>query len=442
MPSRSRNIESWETIVDGLSSIDCRHTLRKISRSPYIQVRSKNKSFQCSLKPLLKDNLNDIKIAANLCLFIGDEEWNTSVPITQLIKLSEEWDGEVTSRIYTWSEVRSITKDHLYKVMKESSMSNHLSNLNKLVESDIPFKFDSLKKWSGEYEVGSNQQYNRLNTLEVIRKALVNESKGDEPIWLRKQDLAPLRELYHQSKKRKKRYDRNSDMTDIRGIPTKKEAEEYLDSIALTYPLEQWIFAMLLCFGLRPHELWHIKPEDNKGQMWVYIPGQWRTKSKDEHWSWCLYPDWIDKYHLLDRFQQCQKLLHEKSKPKIMSSIDKTIQWNPDNKNNDLGVCVNNTTLGAWLNQRNRRQLPDWFASVPEINGENTKDAPQKRITAYDLRHTWAIRIATDKEWNHISNEKAAAAMGHDIDVHTKNYQRWISTESKKKTFMDSVEIK
>ena len=119
-------------------------------------------------------------------------------------------------------------------------------------------------------------------------------------------------------------------MTDIRGIPTKKEVEEYLDSIALTFPLEQWIFAMLQCFGLRPHELWHIEPEDNKGQMWVYIPGQWRTMSKDEHWSWCLYPDWIEKYHLRDRFNQCQKLLHDKSKPKIMSSIDKTIQWNPD----------------------------------------------------------------------------------------------------------------
>ena len=70
------------------------------------------------------------------------------------------------------------------------------------------------------------------------------------------------------------------------------------------------------------------------------------------------------------------------------------------------------------------------------------KGCATKGITAYDLRHTWAIRIATDKEWNHISNEKAAAAMGQDIDVHTKNYQRWISKESKKKTFMDSVEIK
>ena len=68
MPSRSRNIESWETIVDGLSSNEWRHTLRKIARSPYIQVRTKDNSFQCSLKPLLKDNLNNIKTAANLCL--------------------------------------------------------------------------------------------------------------------------------------------------------------------------------------------------------------------------------------------------------------------------------------------------------------------------------------------------------------------------------------
>ncbi len=43
---------------------------------------------------------------------------------------------------------------------------------------------------------------------------------------------------------------------------------------------------------------------------------------------------------------------------------------------------------------------------------------------------------------NHISNEKAPAAMGHDIDVNTKNYQRLISTESKNKIIMDSVEIK
>ncbi len=31
--------------------------------------------------------------------------------------------------------------------------------------------------------------------------------------------------------------------------------------------------------------------------------------------------------------------------------------------------------------------------------------------------------------------------MGHDIDVYSRNYQRWVLTESKKLTFMDSVEI-
>ena len=64
------------TIVGGITSNECRHTLRKLARSSYIQVRSKDKSFQSSLKPLLKDNLEDIKTAANLYLYIADKEWN------------------------------------------------------------------------------------------------------------------------------------------------------------------------------------------------------------------------------------------------------------------------------------------------------------------------------------------------------------------------------
>ena len=59
-------------------------------------------------------------------------------------------------------------------------------------------------------------------------------------------------------------------MTDIRGIPSKKEAEAYLNSIALTYLHKKLIFGRLLCFGLRLQELWHIKLEDNKVQIWRY----------------------------------------------------------------------------------------------------------------------------------------------------------------------------
>ena len=441
MPSRVRQYETWESIVDGLSLDPCKHTLRKISKSPYIYARSKDKTFQISLKPLQKDYMEDVRTAAHICRFFGEGDWRSDLKIEELIKLSEDWQGEYNEKIYTWEEVINTTKNYLKQVMKNSSMHNHNSAMSVLLKDNPPFKFIELKKWLAKKDVGSAMYYNRLNTLEAIRKALVEDNYGDEPSWLRKQDLAPLRELHHEAKKRKKRYDRNSDMTDIRGIPTKEEAEKHLDSLALEFPLEQWCLAMLLCFGLRPHELWHIKPEDNKGQMWVYIPGQWRTKSKAEHWSWCLYPDWVKKFLLKERFKDCQSALHFKSKPLIVSAKNRENIWNPDNSDNDMGVCINNTKLGHWLNQRNRRQLPDWYASVPDVNGENSSKAPKKVITAYDLRHTWAVRVATDNEWEHISDEQAAMAMGHSLEIHRSHYKRWVGSELKKKKFFDSVQI-
>ena len=67
--------------------------------------------------------------------------------------------------------------------------------------------------------------------------------------------------------------------------------------------------------------------------------------------------------------------------------------------------------------------------------------APKKVITAYDLKHTWAVRVATDNEWEHISDEQAAMAMGHSLEIHRSHYKRWAGTELKKKKFFDSVQI-
>ena len=107
-----------------------------------------------------------------------------------------------------------------------------------------------------------------------------------------------------------------------------------------------------------------------------------------------------------------------------------------------MGVCINNIKLGKWLNQRNMRQLPDWYASVPEVNGEHSKNASRKVITAYyDLRHTMALRIATNKECKHITDEQAAMSKGHNIEIHKSHYLRWVGNELKKKKFFDSVQI-
>ena len=67
--------------------------------------------------------------------------------------------------------------------------------------------------------------------------------------------------------------------------------------------------------------------------------------------------------------------------------------------------------------------------------------ANKQAITPYDLRHTYAIRLATDPRCSHISIEEAAQAMGHDIATHKKHYQYWISSEEKKKQIMFATSI-
>ena len=65
---------------------------------------------------------------------------------------------------------------------------------------------------------------NNLDKLEQICQAL-KEQDGKEPDWLKLENLLGQRTLQNQSKGKKTRYIRNSDIGDIRGIPTSKEAE-------------------------------------------------------------------------------------------------------------------------------------------------------------------------------------------------------------------------
>ena len=71
---------------------------------------------------------------------------------------------------------------------------------------------------------------------------------------------------------------------------------------------------------------------------------------------------------------------------------------------------------------------------------ENKEDKPQT-IRPYDLRHTWAIRLATEKRWADVSDSDAAQAMGHDVATHRKHYQRWISSEAIKRKQMDKISL-
>ena len=64
---------------------------------------------------------------------------------------------------------------------------------------------------------------------------------------------------------------------------------------------------------LRNHEVFHIskvkkRKDIQDADKWIYIPGAWRTKSKNEHYAFPLYPDWIKKYDLLKISRKCKTL--------------------------------------------------------------------------------------------------------------------------------------
>ena len=75
---------------------------------------------------------------------------------------------------------------------------------------------------------------------------------------------------------------------------------------------------------------------------WVYVAGEWRTKSKFKHWTFPIFPEWIKKYKLKEDFRMNQDLLRKKAKMNIVSAFDKTKTWTGEDPN-DRGVCDNNS---------------------------------------------------------------------------------------------------
>ena len=122
----------------------------------------------------------------------------------------------------------------------------------------------------------------------------------------------------------------------------------------------------------------------------------------------------------------------------IVSAFDKTKIWTGEDPN-DRGVWDKNSYLGNWITEQLRTKLPKFKCRIPDAKGViNMEDKPRD-IKPYDLRHTWAITVATDKRWLGVSYGEAAMEMGHDLSTHIKHYQRWISSEAIRKKAMTNI---
>tara|TARA_Y100001963_G_C6745516_1_gene431388 strand:- start:167 stop:1519 length:1353 start_codon:yes stop_codon:yes gene_type:complete len=440
--SKSQQID---TALEQHLKTDYRHVLRITNQSSFIYARDRKKKTQVSLKPLRKDNLTEVQLAIELCQWMNADPWTKNTSVEVLVAMMNKREAPPDSSFsYEWNQVIEITFLHLTKTMKGSSQKNCKADIRNLAKSDTPFEWKDIKSWLFQKDINTRPFKNRLDSLEQIRLALFNKD-GDEPHWLRRSDLDILREQHNQGKKKAVRYQSVKSTGTVRAIVTREQAEAYFDKNMKEYPLQIWCLIMMMLYGLRNHELHHISPITTSNEDeemvggWVSVPGESRTKSKYQHWAFPLFPNWIEKYELDKNFEVMQSSLIRKAKPKIVSAFDKTKPWDPNNTEGDEGVCDNNDYLGDWITEQVREVLPKLEASVPDAKGVYRKEAKVQGIKPYDLRHTWAVSIATLPEWNHVSDIDAASAMGHNVEIHRKHYQKWISVDDTRKATMRKV---
>jgi len=425
----------WEDFAKDLKRLNTRWRIQKRDDSPFISVRDTKTKKRYSCQPLINSNEGDIQKIVQAIIETGDNEWNG---------INENSEQLTKTILPSWAEIEKACKDDWPLRMKEGSTVNLWAGLNDLKRNDIPRNFDAIQDWVTVKKLGSSACRNRLDTIKQIIKALKKaDNKNQEPTWLTEKQYQDLRNLHNERINSQNKLT-NGKKVEIRGIPTQEEAEKYLDNLWPKYKLEQWCLAMLMNYGLRNHELHWVSniTEENKEEGiqfgWVYVPGYWRTKSKYEHWVFPLYKSWIVRYGLKNRFEECQKQLHEIAKPKLVSQHDPSKDW--DSKDpTDQGICMNNKKLGEFIGDRLRQVLPEWAASVPDARGQHQPETIEKQIRCYDLRHTFAIRLATDPRFKHVDISQAALAMGHDIETHKNHYLKWVSKEEYRKRVMSSI---
>lgn len=130
----------------------------------------------------------------------------------------------------------------------------------------------------------------------------------------------------------------------------------------------QWVFGMMATYGLRNHEVFHV---DLSTFPRVKVRETTKTGARE---VWPCYPEWAEEWGL--NYPVLPPIELDRSNQKIGHSVTRYL-------------------------------------------------SPKLDFAPYDLRHAWAIRTLLFG-W---PVELSARQMGHSVDVHTRTYQRWISSQ-------------
>lgn len=151
-----------------------------------------------------------------------------------------------------------------------------------------------------------------------------------------------------------------------RDLPTDQAIVDARNSVQ--NPAWRWVFGMMATYGLRNHEVFYV---DLSCFPRVKVGGGTKTGDRE---VWPCYPEWAEEWGL--NYPVLPPVQLDRSNQKIGHSVSKYL-------------------------------------------------SPRCDFAPYDLRHAWAIRTLLFG-W---PVELSARQMGHSVDVHTRTYQRWISSQ-------------
>jgi hypothetical protein len=144
-------------------------------------------------------------------------------------------------------------------------------------------------------------------------------------------------------------------------------------------PQWRWVFGMLACYGLRPHEPFRLDFDRLRdGDRVVWVGENTKTGARQ---VWAFYPEWFEEFKL----QNVQL-------PKV--NLNRT-----------------NRSLGA--------NCGEFFTK---------KGLP---FPLYNMRHRWAVRTL---EFG-LDISLAAQQMGHSIGTHSETYHHWITADVHQRAF-------
>lgn len=191
----------------------------------------------------------------------------------------------------------------------------------------------------------------------------------------------------------------------VRLVPADDAIAAWLDSLD---GFNQWVFAALAIYGLRPHELWHCQPPDGRG--WLTIPGEMQTKSARAHFAPPVPEGWLERYRLMEVWPERREQL--------------LVRWPVRfEQRGGLAIPVNNAALGQYLRKQfTLRNVQRLVAPLADGSGVDW-------LRPYDLRHAYAIRCATSGECADADPQEQASWLGHSWEVHQRIYLRWLPPE-------------